>query len=44
MNPKQRIVEDIVRHLDSSCLTILARRTEVNASKDSGILHFVQRL
>ena len=44
MNRKQRIGEDIVRHLDSRCLTVVARRSEVNASKYSGILHFVQRL
>lgn len=44
MNRKQRIVEDIVRHSDSRCLTVVARRSEVNASKDSGILHFVQCL
>ena len=44
MNREQRIVEYEVRHLDSRRLTIVARRSEVNSSKDSSILHFVQRL
>ena len=44
MNGEQRIVEYPVRHLDSRRLTVVARRSEVNASKDSSILDFVQRL
>ena len=44
MNGEQRIVEYPVRHLNSRRLTIVARRSEVNASKDSSILDFVQRL
>jgi len=44
MKGEQRIVEYPVRHLDSRRLTIVARRSEVNASKDSSILHFVERL
>lgn len=44
MNGEQRIVEYPVRHLDPRRLTIVARGSEVNASKDSRIFHFVQRL
>jgi hypothetical protein len=44
MSRKQRIVEHPVSHLISYRLTVVARRSEVNGSKDSVILHLVQRL
>ena|SRR5882672_10330036 len=44
MDRKQRIVEYEVRHLDSRRLTVVTRGSKMNASKDSSIFHFVQRL
>src|SRR6267154_3209403 len=44
MSWEQRIVKHPVRHFVSRRLTIVARRSEMNASKDSSILDFVQRL
>src|ERR1700693_1875530 len=44
MNSKQRMVEYPVPNLGSRRLTIVARGSEVNASKDSSIPHFVERL
>ena len=37
------VVKDILRDRRSQSLTIVGRRSEVNARKDAGVLHFVER-